>query len=279
MIGRATILLLVLGSGPAGAACPAGLTVALDIGHTLAAPGATSARGQPEFLFNQALAHVVLATLTGAGYSQSFLVGDSGAPLRLEERTRLARAGGAGLFLSIHHDSVQTAYLSDWEVGGRKQRFSDRFHGFSVFFSTLTAQTAPSQAFATAIGHALTAAGMTPSLHHAEPIPGEGRTLVDPRIGLYRFDELAVLRTASMPAALLESGIIVNRDEELRLGQDATRHLIAAAIHRAVDQVCPIIIRPGRDSRWRDIRCGGSAAARPRCRSIPPGGRPHSPWR
>ncbi len=226
------------GLAPAWAACPAGFAVALDIGHTLSAPGATSARGQPEFLFNQALAHVVLGTLQSAGYPRSFLVGDSGAPLRLEDRTRIAREHGAGLFLSLHHDSVQAQYLTDWVVAGRPQRFSDRYHGFSVFVSATSPLTASSQAFATALGQALVQSGMTPSLHHAEPIPGEGRQLLDPRIGLYRFDQLAVLRTATMPAALLESGVIVNREEELRMGQDATRRSIAGAVLQAVGRVC-----------------------------------------
>jgi len=33
-------------------------------------------------------------------------------------------------------------------------------------------------------------------------------------LGLYRFNDLEVLKTAPMPAALLETGIIVNRREE-----------------------------------------------------------------
>lgn len=235
----AACLALLLWSGVTSAgACPVGFAVALDIGHTLAAPGAASARGQPEFRFNQALAHVVLVTLQDAGYGGSFLVGDSGAPLRLEERTRVARERGAGLFLSLHHDSVQAQYLSDWLVAGHPQRFSDRFHGFSLFVSATTPLAGPSQAFATALGTALVQGGLTPSLHHAEPIPGEERLLLDPRIGLYRFDQLAVLRTATMPSALLESGIIVNRDEELLMGQDSTRRTIAGAVLKAVNQVC-----------------------------------------
>ncbi len=236
-----TAIGFLLGGQAVAASCPSGLAVALDVGHTLAAPGATSARGQPEFQFNQALARIVLTTLVEAGYNRSFLVGESGAPLRLEERTRIARDRGAGLFLSLHHDSVQPQYLSDWDIAGRKQRFSDRYHGYSVFFSALTPRAVPSQIFAAALGTDMLQAGFSPSLHHAELIPGEGRTLVEPRIGLYRFDQLAVLRTAAMPAALLESGVIVNRDEELRMGQDATRRLIAGAIRRAVDQMCRVI--------------------------------------
>jgi N-acetylmuramoyl-L-alanine amidase len=43
-------------------------------------------------------------------------------------------------------------------------------------------------------------------LHHAEPVAGESRELIDRALGIYRYDELAVLRTATMPAVLFEAG-------------------------------------------------------------------------
>ena len=54
------------------------------------------------------------------------------------------------------------------------------------------------------------AAGEKPSLYHAEPIAGENRPLLDRRLGVHRFDGLAVLKTATMPAVLVEAGVIVN---------------------------------------------------------------------
>lgn len=33
-----------------------------------------------------------------------------------------------------------------------------------------------------------------PSLHHAEPIHGENRELLDTTLGIYRFDDLTVLK-------------------------------------------------------------------------------------
>jgi N-acetylmuramoyl-L-alanine amidase len=47
---------------------------------------------------------------------------------------------------------------------------------------------------------------------------------------VYYFDKLAVLKSATMPAVLLESGVIVNRDEELTLSKPETRQAIAKAV-------------------------------------------------
>jgi N-acetylmuramoyl-L-alanine amidase len=71
-------------------------------------------------------------------------------------------------------------------------------------------------------------------LHHAEKIPGEGRHLMNKDLGLYEFDGLVVLKTAPMPAVLLECGVIVNRGEEAALEKLEVQHRIAAAAADAV---------------------------------------------
>ena len=88
------------------------------------------------------------------------------------------------------------------------------------------------------IGAALLAGGFAPSLYHAEPIPGEGRPLLDRRLGILRFDKLVVLRTAAMPAVLLEAAVIVNRQEEEEARGPAFLKRMAAAVTRAVLQFC-----------------------------------------
>ena len=76
--------------------------------------------------------------------------------------------------------------------------------------------------------------GLTPTLHHAEPVKGENRELVDPTLGIYRFDDLIVLKSSAMPAALLECGVIVNRMEEAELLTEERQQKVVAAIHVAV---------------------------------------------
>ncbi len=212
--------------------------VAIDVGHSVTQPGAISAHGIGEFVFNLRLAREVVKALQAAGFDHAFLVEDSGKSVALTKRPQLAQKRDARLFLSIHHDSVQPHYLSDWQVGGQTRKYSDRFSGHSLFVSSLNLHAKESIAFATRLGQALRKRQLQPSAHHAEPITGENRPLLDPAMGLYRYDGLAVLRTATMPAVLLEAGIIVNRADEKRLERSAHRGEIAAAVVDAVVAMC-----------------------------------------
>ena len=225
------------------AACePARFRVALDVGHSRVSPGSTSAGGTPEFEYNLQLARQVSASLTSAGFTAQTLIGAAGTAIGLLDRTVLAQQAGAQLFLSLHHDSVQPQYLQTWDVQGVAQRYSGRFSGHSVFVSAFNVQAAASQRFGALLGEALRRQGMTPSLHHAEPIPGESRPLLDARLGLFRFDGLAVLRTAAMPAVLLEAAIIVNPADEQRVRSGEVSRQVGAAVAAAVRQFCD---RPG----------------------------------
>jgi N-acetylmuramoyl-L-alanine amidase len=203
--------------------------IAVDVGHSAARPGATSARGRPEFAFNRDLAIVVDRTLRDRGF-RTRLIGVGGDINDLASRTELAADAGADVFLSIHHDSAQEQYLQAWVVDGREQRYSELFSGFSLFVSRKNPRPAESLICAQEIGTALRAAGQSPSLHHAEPIPGENRPLADASNGVYFFDDLVVLKTARMPAVLVEAGIIINPHDELRLRQPALQRRIAEAL-------------------------------------------------
>lgn len=210
--------------------------VAIDIGHSHAQPGAISARGRSEFSFNLELARHIRDLLAGQGVSAHLLNEDG--TLKLQERPGLARQVGADLLLSLHHDSVQPRYLASWTVNGHEQKFSDRYRGHSLFVSAANAEYQASRRMAEELGRQLRRQGLTPTLHHAEAIEGENRPLLDAALGLYRFDGLYVLRSASMPAVLLEAGVIVHRDEELALLSRERRDRIAQAVADAIRGHC-----------------------------------------
>lgn len=232
---RLPILLatLTLGASPAAAGC----LVALDVGHHTELPGEISARGVPELAFNQALAQRVATALETAGIPR-LVVNADGTVRDLAERPRRAGQAGATLLISLHHDSVQDSYKSNWVWEGGERAYSDAFSGYGLFVSAANPAFAESRTVAAGIADGLLAAGLHPSLHHAEAIAGENRLLLDPQRGIYRFDELAVLRLAAMPAVLVEAGIIVNRDDEPQIASEPYRTAIAAAIVSAAGAHC-----------------------------------------
>lgn len=116
----------------------------------------------------------------------------------------------------------------------RRSCIPHNFSGFSVFVSRKNRQFAQSARFARLLGEAMRARGFSPTWHHAEKILGEGRNLVNKDLGLYEFDDLVVLKTAPMPAVLLECGVIVNRAEEASLQRPETQDRIAEAAVEAI---------------------------------------------
>lgn len=209
-----------------------GASIAVDVGHFLRQPGAISARGVAEFEYNVRLAREISETLKRAGY-KAILIGDDGMAEDLAKRA--PRAAGMDLFISVHHDSVQPRYLAAWDYEGATYWYApDPFAGFSLFVSRLNAHTEASLKCASAIGAALRQAGFKPSRYHADRILGENRPFADEVNGVHYFDNLAVLKTARIPALLFEAGVIVNRDEELRMRDPAVRQRIADSIAKAV---------------------------------------------
>lgn len=220
------------------------LVVALDIGHTPASPGATSARGRPEYAFNQNLATRVLDQMRASGLTGAFLIAD-GAPVSdLWDRPRRAAARGAHVLVSLHHDSVQAHYLQTGELDGRPARFSRYAQGHSLFVSSKNLYFDRSRRVALAIGRALAAWGLSPTLHHAEPIAGENRPLLDRDLGVHDFADLVVLKAAPMPAVLVEAGVIVHPEEEQRLRDPFHQDILAESITRGVLAACADLLAP-----------------------------------
>ncbi len=222
--GRQRIVQACLAIGSIAASCGAhAVLVAVDVGHSLAKPGSTSASGKSEFEYNRALAADVITQLAALGI-KTRAVGLNGEMDVLTARSQAVK--GADLLVSIHHDSVQPHYLP----------VAERFAGFGVFASRKNLDPEASLRCSTAIADRMLAIGRTPSLHHAEPIKGENRPLADARRGIYWFDDLVVLKTAPQPAILVEAAIIVNSAEESMISAPRNRKLVASAIAAGVAQ-------------------------------------------
>lgn len=211
--------------------------VAIDIGHTVATSGATSARGEGEFQFNQRVARQLFSRLQKSAVIAPYLINPDGGRIGLVDRPKLAAAKGAELLISIHHDSANDKYLQSWDPNGdgRTQKYSDRFRGFGIFMSMKNRQNDRSLQFARLIGDSLKSQGFTFSPHHAEPIKGENRQIIDEARGIYQYDDLIVLKHAPMPAVLVECGVIINRAEEVELKKTEVQGKIAEAIATAIE--------------------------------------------
>jgi len=104
-----------------------------------------------------------------------------------------------------------------------------------LFYSQRNSRPEASLELAREIGSRLVQAGFTPTQHHAEQIPGEGRALVAAALGVYRFDELSILAGATVPAVLLECGVIVHPDEEKLLRDPTYRSRLVEAVSLGIE--------------------------------------------
>lgn len=219
---------------------PAKFKIVLDVGHTAESEGAISARNVSEFVYNLRLARQIEKRLKAEGFAETRLLLTEGKARRsLFKRVAAANDLRADLLLSIHHDSVPNKFLEEWEFEGKKSRFSDRFSGYSVFVSRSNPDYRTSLSFAELIGREMKAQGLDYAAQYSQPIMGRHqRELLNRETGVYRYDELIVLRKTRMAAVLLEAGSIINRDEELQMGSQQRRDIISGGVTAALKTFC-----------------------------------------
>jgi N-acetylmuramoyl-L-alanine amidase len=216
--------------------------VIVDVGHTPEIPGAISARGATEYDFNLRLAKLIERKLNDAGYARTSLLLATGPAIpSLVRRIAQANQMSADLLISVHHDSVPEAFKVKWDYEGKQLEYSDRFRGHSIFISSDNADYQGSLAFGKLLGARLKARGLQYTPHYTQAFMGhKRRQLVDAETGVYRYDQLMILKNTRMASVLLEAGSIVNRDEEILMGQEEHQLQIAGAITEAVDKFCAL---------------------------------------
>jgi N-acetylmuramoyl-L-alanine amidase len=226
-----------------------GFLVVVDVGHTVEVPGADSAHGVAEYTFNLQLADAIKQALVDAGFDKTVRLVTTTPPwLGLVERAERANSMHADLFISIHHDSVPDNLIETWEYEGQEHKFSDRFRGYAIFVSNDNADRKGSLQFGRLLGEQLQARSLRYTPHYTLPLMGRHRhELLDAGAGVYRYDQLIVLRDTLMPAVLLEAGSIVNRQEELELASPERRMRISSAVAAAVGDFCATRAHPDSD--------------------------------
>jgi len=251
-------------AAPAHSNCqPSAFRVVVDVGHTLDVPGALSARGVPEYTFNLQLADVITQALLDAGFDRTVKLITATAPWRgLIQRATRANGAHADLFIAIHHDSVPDNLIETWQYEGKENKYSDRFSGYAIFASNANGDRNGSLAFGHLLGKELQKRGLHYTPHYTLPLMGRYRhELLDSDSGVYRYDQLVVLRNTRMPAVLLEAGSIVNRQEELELGTPERRLALANAVADAVADFCAARAQPATMRQVKAPASGNAAAA------------------
>ena len=201
--------------------------VAVDVGHTNAATGATSARGRSELDFNRVLAAQVSTALSARAITVRPINFD-GKIASLEERAK--QAVGSDFFVSIHHDSVAEKWLESWQWEGKAQTYSDRYSGFSLFVSRDNPDLARSLRCASAMGARLRRQGFIAATHHVDSLAGTPRPYADAENAVHYYDNLIVLYRTTLPAVLFEAGLIKHRAEEMALRDPAQQARMADAL-------------------------------------------------
>ena len=210
--------------------------IVLDPGHTPEQPGALGVNGKYEVVYNDRLAGMLANTLQKKGY-QVILTRTGNQSVSLSERANRTNHIKPVLFLSIHHDSAQLKYLKKIITKGSYTGYKTikPIAGFSIFVSKLNPAFAQSYRFAEILGQQLVKLNRPPSLHHAEKIKGENRELLDKKLGIYRFDDLIVLKKTNSPSVLLETGVIVDTQDEAYVSNPVNKGLVNSAIVEAIE--------------------------------------------
>jgi len=216
---RPTFFALFLWS-TAAIAAPA--VVAVDVGHGVKDSGALSARGRPEFEFNQVFAGVLADALRSRQLrvAEINFAGDIGSLA-----ARPAQASGSDFFISIHHDSISEAWLQFWDWDGREASYTEVKRGYGIFVSAQNPDLASSLRCASSIGAMLRRTGFVPSTWH-----GRRHLAADAENGVWYYDNLVVLYRTTLPAVLFEAGVIKHREEELELGDPERQARMADAV-------------------------------------------------
>ena len=195
--------------------------IVLDAGHTPENSGAMGINGKTEYSYNLNMVNTLSEKITKQHGVMAEKVSINENKITLAERPN--RYIKSDLFVSIHHDSIPTVL----------NPMRDKLHGYSVFVSKKNPQYEKSLACAKIVAKNLKAMGREPSTYHGWAIMGESKKLLD-KNGVYQYDNLVVLKSAKMPALLIEIGVIANPKEAEELTQQKVVDEIADNIARSL---------------------------------------------
>lgn len=213
------------------------LVVAIDAGHGGQDPGAVGPTGKHEKNVTLAVARELARQVDATPGLRAFLVRDSDVFIPLNARAARARQAKADIFISIHADAAENRNARGSSVyvlstkGASSQRA--RWLADKENAADLIGGVALRQAEGT-LANVLLDLAQSGQLKASEEaaeqvLSGLKRIGNNHKPNIERAN-FAVLRTADMPAMLVETAFISNPDEERRLFQPAFQRQLAAAV-------------------------------------------------
>lgn len=230
------------GSIPGGARTDGRPLVAIDAGHGGIDPGARALTGDNEKDIVLAFAQALRDRLVAGGLVRVLMTRDGDVFVPLDDRVRLARSGGADLFVSIHADSITSPLVRGATIYTGAERATDLDSARLAErenASDTVAGLAPGQA-AAGVGDILQDLTVreTRGFSHRFAAMLQGGLAPTTRFTVqpHREAGFRVLRAADMTSVLVELGYLSNqKDSDLLLSDDWRRRnteAMASAIER-----------------------------------------------
>lgn len=219
--------------------------VVLDPGHGGVDPGTSGESGITEKEVVLTFAKILKAKLEAAGRYEIFMTRDDDTFLPLRDRVAFAQAKGAGLFLSIHADSVSrhpdlargaTLYTLSEQASDEEAKELAAKENFSDAIAGVELQDESDEVVANILLDLARRETQNRSVVFARSMVGE---LHEGKAGLHskamKSAGFRVLKAPDVPSVLLELGFLSNADDEKRLTSDAWQNSTAEAIVAAID--------------------------------------------
>ena len=212
--------------------------IVIDPGHGGRDPGAVGSRGTHEKKITWASAKELQKQLLSTGRYNIIMTRSKDIYVEHEERIRIARAGGADLFISIHADSAgnKTARgASVYTLADRAKNRSKRIVNSQnwIMDVDLTGQSDPVGDILVDLAQRSTA---TQSEKFADILLKELGGTTQLVGNSHRRAGYFVLLAPDVPAVLLEMGFLSNRQDEKLLNSTAHRKKVLKSVTRSINK-------------------------------------------
>ena len=241
------------------------LIIAIDAGHGGQDPGAIGKGGRREKDVTLAISRELARQINATPGLKAYLGRDSDVFIPLYKRARLARDADADIFVSIHADAAENRSADGSSVyvlslkGASSQRarwLADKENAADLIGGVQVAQ--PSNTLNAVLLDLTQSGNMRASEDAGAQVLSSLQQVGNMHKRTVERANFAVLRTADMPAMLVETAFISNAEEERRLGDPAFQRKLADAVLKGINTYFERQPPPGTLYAQRAAQQGGS---------------------